>query len=102
MVACVTNSIYQSAHLMLKCAGIRDCIDFVVASSDVKHPKPNGEPYATALVRLGVEPCDAVAVEDTDKGAAAAEACGVRVERVTCAKDVTLEWVKDVLTRGYK
>ena len=49
----------------------------VVSSDDVTHGKPHPEGYAKALAALGVEPADALVVEDTEAGIASARAAGV-------------------------
>jgi HAD superfamily hydrolase (TIGR01509 family) len=49
----------------------------VVAGDDVTHGKPHPEPYLTAAARLGVDPADCVAIEDSPTGLASAEAAGV-------------------------
>jgi HAD superfamily hydrolase (TIGR01509 family) len=51
----------------------------VVAGDDVTQGKPYPEPYVTAAAALGVRPADCVAIEDTDTGAASAEAAGMAV-----------------------
>ena len=38
-VACFTNSIRETAHLMLKLTGIIDMFDVIVTNQDVKEPK---------------------------------------------------------------
>jgi HAD superfamily hydrolase (TIGR01509 family) len=55
----------------------------VVAGDDVRNGKPHPEPYLTAAARLGVDPVDCVAVEDSPTGVASAEAAGVPVLAVT-------------------
>ena len=47
-----------------------------VAGDEVAHGKPDPEPYLLAARRLGVEPGDCVAIEDSPTGVAAALAAG--------------------------
>jgi HAD superfamily hydrolase (TIGR01509 family) len=47
-----------------------------VSGDDVSHSKPDPEPYLLAAKRLGVDPHDCVAIEDSPNGVAAAEAAG--------------------------
>lgn len=56
-----------------------DDLDVVVDQSLVSHRKPDGEAYTYALSQLGVDPADAVAVEDNLGGVRSAQAAGVRV-----------------------
>jgi HAD superfamily hydrolase (TIGR01509 family) len=48
----------------------------VVAGDDVTHGKPHPEPYLTGADRIGLDPVDCVAVEDTLNGTLSAEAAG--------------------------
>ncbi len=50
-----------------------------VAGDEVRHRKPHPEPYLTACARLGVEPGQAVVLEDSLVGASSAEAAGCLV-----------------------
>jgi len=49
----------------------------VVPGDEVTHGKPHPEPYLTAAARLGVEPGECVAIEDSPTGVASAVAAGV-------------------------
>ena len=61
----------------LKGAGFSDAFDAVVSSDDVAHHKPAPDLYLLACERLGVAPSDALALEDTTSGIAAAKAAGM-------------------------
>ena len=39
--------------------------DIITTSKDCLHPKPNPESYRNALKKIGVSPCEAIAIEDT-------------------------------------
>ena len=39
--------------------------DIITTSKDCLHPKPNPEIYRNALEKIGVSPCQAIAIEDT-------------------------------------
>lgn len=58
-------------------AGITDAFDAIVTSDDVAHPKPAPDLYLLACERLGVEPADALALEDSASGVTAAKAAGL-------------------------
>jgi HAD superfamily hydrolase (TIGR01509 family) len=58
---------------------VDELFDVAVCGDEVRRPKPHPEPYLTAAARLGVDPADAVAVEDSPTGAASADAAGCRV-----------------------
>jgi HAD superfamily hydrolase (TIGR01509 family) len=56
-----------------------DIFDVLVTGDAVEHGKPHPEAYLTAAARLGVDPADCVAIEDSPAGAASAEAAGANV-----------------------
>ena len=51
----------------------------IVTGDAVDRGKPHPEPYLTAAAALGVRPDDCVAIEDSNTGAASAEAAGCTV-----------------------
>lgn len=53
--------------------------DTIVTGDDVQRKKPAPDAYHLALCRLGIEPQDAVAIEDSVSGIRSALAAGVRV-----------------------
>lgn len=55
-----------------------DSFDVVITAEDVATPKPHPDAYEAALARLGIQPADALAVEDNVDGVAAATAAGMR------------------------
>lgn len=82
--------------------------DVVVCGDEVEHTKPHPESYLSAAAALGVEPADSVAIEDSPRGIASAEAAGCAVvavpsevpvspgpQRVVVDSlvDVTVEWL---------
>ena len=63
----------------LRTAGLSDVFDTIVTSDDVEHAKPAPDIYLLACERLGVKPGDALALEDSASGIAAAKAAGLTV-----------------------
>jgi beta-phosphoglucomutase len=61
---------------VIEAAGLTACFRAVVSSDDVVRGKPDPEGYASAFALLGVEPADALVVEDTEAGVASARAAG--------------------------
>jgi HAD superfamily hydrolase (TIGR01509 family) len=57
----------------------REWFAVVVCGEDVERKKPDPEVYARAVAALGLSPHDALAIEDSPDGAAAASAAGVPV-----------------------
>jgi HAD superfamily hydrolase (TIGR01509 family) len=54
----------------------------IVCAADVAHAKPDPEGYLLAAAKLGVEPQQAIALEDSNNGVRAAEAAGYRTVAV--------------------
>ena len=61
----------------LATAGLGGIFETIVTSDDVEHAKPAPDIYLLACERLGVDPADAVALEDSASGVAAAKAAGL-------------------------
>lgn len=61
----------------LKSGGFTDAFDAVVSADDVAHHKPAPDLYLLVCERLGVDPADTLALEDTASGIAAAKAAGL-------------------------
>jgi len=62
---------------VVEAAGLTPLFEAIVSSDDVLHGKPDPEGYAQALATLGVDPAEALVVEDTEAGIASARAAGV-------------------------
>jgi HAD superfamily hydrolase (TIGR01509 family) len=52
-------------------------MDFVLTNKDYARSKPHPEPYLTALARFGIQPHQALVVEDSERGLKAAVAAGI-------------------------
>ncbi|WP_119715366.1 HAD family hydrolase [Propionibacterium ruminifibrarum] len=73
--AVVTNAHRRLARARLGAAGIEPPV--IVSFDDVEHGKPHPEGYLLGARRLGVEPRQAVCVEDSAPGLTAARAAGM-------------------------
>ena len=82
-VVVVSGSARVEVETVLEAAGLSDAVLGVVAAEDVERGKPAPEGYLRALDLLGVAAEDAVAVEDSDVGVAAAKAAGLHCVAVT-------------------
>ena len=80
--ACVSNSTRRIVEANLAALGLTDAFAVKICRDDVARGKPDPEPYALACRRLGLAPAEVVAIEDSDVGAASAEAAGLKVLRV--------------------
>ena len=76
-VASSTN--HEGIREALGACGIYDEFELVLSGEDFAESKPNPEIYLTSCARLGLAPAECVAVEDSDRGIAAALAAGMRV-----------------------
>lgn len=97
LTACCTNSISETAGLMLGRAGLLDYLNMLVTNEDVLNPKPDPEGYLKIIrhFRIALEQC--LIVEDSPKGLCAAMATGANVLAVKNAQEVTLERIKEWL-----
>lgn len=81
-MAVITTSKRQDFELIHRERTLLDSMAFVLCREDYEHPKPHAEPYETGLRRFGVGPHNAVAIEDSKRGLAAAKAAGIRTIKV--------------------
>ena len=89
-IACVTNSIRETAELMLSKTGQLDYIDLLVTNEDVSPNKPHPVCYNYAIQKLNANPNASICVEDSPKGIEAAIKSKVKyLWTVNCPKDVT-------------
>lgn len=63
--------------------------DVIVGGDDVARGKPDPEPYLTAVERLGLQPRDCLAFEDSLPGTASAQAAGIATLGVRFVHDIT-------------
>lgn len=80
--AVATSSRNPHAEHHLGAAGLLDLFETVVTRDDVVNPKPHPEPYLTAARRLGVDPLQCLALEDSHSGVRAAHAAGMQTVMV--------------------
>src|SRR5690606_8655070 len=80
--AIATSSRRPHASHHLAAAGLLDLFETVVTRDDVLHPKPHPEPYLTAARRLGSDPRQCLALEDSNAGVLAAHAAGMQTVMV--------------------
>jgi HAD superfamily hydrolase (TIGR01509 family) len=76
-IALASNSARYLVDDALATSGLADAFDAIVTSDDVEHAKPAPDIYLLACERLGVDPSEAVALEDSTSGVTAAKAAGL-------------------------
>jgi HAD superfamily hydrolase (TIGR01509 family) len=89
-VAVASNSARDFLDRVLRTSGMDGRIPLTVAGDEVPQPKPAPDIYLEACRRLGVAPEDAVALEDSPTGAAAAKAAGMKVVGVPYLPDIEI------------
>ena len=87
-LAVCSNSIRESVELMLRGSGLFDLFDCLVSNEDVKNPKPHPEMYLRACECLGIQPPEALIVEDAPHGLEAARQSGAHICQVTGFNEV--------------
>ncbi|MFA4841035.1 MAG: HAD family hydrolase [Agrococcus sp.] len=76
--ALITNASAANAHAVLEAAP-EGALRFAVSADDVERSKPDPEPYALAIRRLGADASASIAFEDSGSGARSATAAGARL-----------------------
>lgn len=89
-LACCSNSVKETLHLMLQSAQLFDYFDLILGNDEISKSKPDPEIYLTAFDRLGVKSTEAIIIEDAPHGIAAARASGAEVIEVRGVQDVSL------------
>jgi HAD superfamily hydrolase (TIGR01509 family) len=99
-----SNSPRHLVDAALATARITDAFDAIVTSDDVADSKPAPDIYLLACERLGVDPADALALEDSASGVAAAKAAGLTciavpqfAETDVSAADRVIDSLEDLL-----
>ncbi len=99
-----SNSPRHLVDSALATARITDAFDAIVTSDDVAESKPAPDIYLLACERLGVQPADALALEDSASGIAAAKAAGLTciavpqfAETDVSAADRVIDSLEDLL-----
>jgi len=77
--AVATSTRRERARTKLEHTRLWTRIDALVGGDEVERGKPDPAIYRLAAERLGVAPADCIAFEDSENGARAAQAAGVRV-----------------------
>ncbi|NQV40722.1 MAG: HAD family phosphatase [Candidatus Marinimicrobia bacterium] len=88
-VALVTATPRPLIDEIFKNSNISVDFDFIVTSSDVENTKPAPDSYLKACDKIGVEPVQALVIEDSPTGVRAATAAGCQTIAITtsCARD---------------
>ena len=96
----VTSSRREHFEIAHARSGLTRYLDFVVANEDYPRSKPHPDGYLTALRRYGLRRDDCIAVEDSERGLAAATSAGLAcliVAQTDLAKDGAFHGARRVL-----
>jgi HAD superfamily hydrolase (TIGR01509 family) len=77
-LAVVTSSNPEHFAVIHAATGLLRFFDFAVTNGDYARGKPHPDAYLTALDRAGCTADEAIAIEDSERGLAAARAAGLR------------------------
>jgi HAD superfamily hydrolase (TIGR01509 family) len=93
-----SNNDKDNALLALEVAGLADAFDVVVSAEEVEYAKPAPDVYLRACAALRVAPSEALALEDSSSGIAAARAAGMLVYAVPQFAEMDVSAADRVLT----
>jgi HAD superfamily hydrolase (TIGR01509 family) len=88
-IGVASSSGMEEIHTVLTSLGIIDCFASLTSGKEVPRSKPDPAIYLLACSRLGIEPHEAVALEDSGPGVAAARAAGLRCLAVPSEVTIT-------------
>jgi mannitol-1-/sugar-/sorbitol-6-phosphatase len=77
--AVVTSAVRELAEVRLRAAGILHYVRHMVTASDIRHGKPDPEPYLKGAAALGLPPAGCIVIEDAPSGVRSGKAAGCRV-----------------------
>jgi HAD superfamily hydrolase (TIGR01509 family) len=77
-MAVVTSSSADHFELIHTRTDLRGYFEFVLTGEETPRHKPHPDPYRMAAARLGLDPAECLAIEDTERGLASAVAAGLR------------------------
>ena len=95
-IACVTNSIRDTAMKMLKKSGLASYIDLLVPNEDVHNNKPSLDGYDFCLEKFKASKEDCIIFEDLQACVDSAKLGGYDVRKIANHKDITLSFVRDI------
>jgi HAD superfamily hydrolase (TIGR01509 family) len=97
MLACASNSIYNTVKMILLRKGFMEYFDYFISNEDVNKPKPNPEIYLKCFQRFGYSPGECLIIEDSDIGRRAAKLSGGHLMPVENPACVTFERIISII-----
>ena len=96
-LAVCSNAIKRSVHIMLDKSDLLKYMDLTLSNQDINNPKPHPDIYLLAFEKLGIQPKEAVVVEDAPHGIASARASGAYVCEVSGFEDVNYDRINNFI-----
>ena len=94
-IACYTNSIRETATLMLDKTGVLEQMDYLLTNQDVENSKPHPEGYNFLVEKFNLKKHQVLIIEDSPKGKQAAYASGCNVLEVKDPDEVTIDTLRE-------
>lgn len=95
-IALATSSPYERAQEHLDMAGLFKYFDQCVCGGMVKNSKPQPDIYLLASEKLGLKPCECIAVEDSPNGVKSAVNAGCKTVMIPDLTPCTEDLKKDL------
>lgn len=99
-MACVTNSIRETAKLILEATDQYKYMDLLIANDMIKYPKPHAEGYIRAMIHFNYMPDKVLIVEDAPVGIQAAKATAANVWELNNYQELNIENMKKYLEKN--
>jgi len=77
LLALTSSGSRPRVELVIKQIGLSDAFDITICGEDVRHGKPNPEPYRLTAERLKISPLEGVVFEDAEVGVQSAKSAGL-------------------------
>lgn len=88
LLSVTSSSSRAEVDLITKEFGMDKALNITISADDVKKGKPDPEPYLITCEKLGINPHEAVVIEDSQSGVASAKAAGCFCIGVTTTHSV--------------
>jgi len=77
-MAVASSAMRKNVEFVVEALQLRSCFQSIITGDDVTHPKPNPEIYLKTAARLGLEPAQCLAFEDSFVGIESAKRAGMK------------------------
>lgn len=100
-IAIASNSTQEKINMLLNNFGLKEYVEFAISGASFGRGKPEPDIYIGTCGRLGLDPSECVAVEDSDYGLQAAASAGCKVvclidRRFAFRQDTAEFWIESL------